>query len=251
MSIGLIINADDFGITSGVSRGICDLMEEGAISETSVMALGRDVERSLRERGRGAIGGRAGVHLQITGGSPLTGGRSITDPTTGELFPHPLPGPIDPIDVYVEWRAQIDRVGELLGCSPSHLDSHHGYHRKPEFAEIYGALAQEYGLPVRAGAPLEPIAGIRSPDRTLREWTTKGLEAEQLAQMVESLRLRSGQVAEVVTHPGYSDGVLRDISTLADMREHELSELRRLGPLRETQGWRLTTFRDLTGGSSG
>jgi chitin disaccharide deacetylase len=242
----LIVNADDFGLTLEVSRGISELIAAGAVSSTSVMATAEDVERAIAEHGGGPVASRAGVHLQITGATaPLTRGGSIVDSRTGTFHSHPLPREVDPEDVRREWQAQIERVGELFGRTPSHLDTHHGYHRDPRFAQAYLDLAREYGLPVRAGAPGPAPAGVRTPDRTIRGWTTKGLPLEALLATVDEAGLDENEIAEVVTHPGYADASLRDISSLNDERERELAELRRLPSALEDRAWTLATHADL------
>lgn len=242
----LIVNADDFGLTLEVSHGIAELIAAGAVSSTSVMATGEDVERAIAEHGGGPVASHAGVHLQITGATaPLTRGGSIVDPRTGTFYPRPLPRDVDPEDVQREWRAQIERVGELLGRAPSHLDTHHGYHRDPRFAQVFLDLARDYGLSVRAGAPGPAPAGVRSPDRVIRGWTTKGLPLETLLAMVDEAGLDEDEIAEVVTHPGYADTRLREISSLSDERERELAELRRLPSALEDRAWTLATHADL------
>ena len=72
----LIVNADDFGLTLGVSKGIVDAHKEGIVSSTTLMAngaaFGTAVSISRRTPGLGI-----GVHLNLTTGKPVSPARSI------------------------------------------------------------------------------------------------------------------------------------------------------------------------------
>ncbi len=66
----LIVNADDFGLTEGVSAGIVDAIERGVVTATTAMVAIDASERLARLGPR--IAGRVGLHLQLTGGIPAT-----------------------------------------------------------------------------------------------------------------------------------------------------------------------------------
>lgn len=61
----LIINADDFGLTESVSKGILKGMQEGIITDTTMLTNTRHFDRSIelaKEAGIEAMG----VHLNLT-----------------------------------------------------------------------------------------------------------------------------------------------------------------------------------------
>ena len=72
----LIVNADDFGLTLGVSKGIVDAHREGIVRSTTLMAngaaFGTAVSISRRTPGLGI-----GVHLNLTTGKPVSPARTI------------------------------------------------------------------------------------------------------------------------------------------------------------------------------
>ena len=72
----IIVNADDFALTDGVSRGIARLMEMGAVTSTSVMTCAEGAKGRVR-RHAGTLRGRAGVHLQLTAGKPRLPGALV------------------------------------------------------------------------------------------------------------------------------------------------------------------------------
>ncbi len=68
----LIVNADDFGISEAVNRGIVDAHDRGIVTSTSIMATGPAFEHAValaRERPDLAVG----VHLVLTEQRPLIG----------------------------------------------------------------------------------------------------------------------------------------------------------------------------------
>src|SRR6201996_9739990 len=69
----LIINADDFGLSSIVNRAILSGMEEGLVTSTSMMANMPGFEHGVGlARVHAKLAGRIGVHLNLTEGPPLT-----------------------------------------------------------------------------------------------------------------------------------------------------------------------------------
>ena len=45
----LVINADDFGMSSEFNQAICCLMAQGIVSSTSLMANGRAYDEAIRD----------------------------------------------------------------------------------------------------------------------------------------------------------------------------------------------------------
>src|SRR5262249_31588970 len=72
----LIVNADDFGLTPGLSRAILDGGARGIVSSTSAVANGKallDTAPTLRDSGLGV-----GAHLALVGHQgPVLGAREI------------------------------------------------------------------------------------------------------------------------------------------------------------------------------
>lgn len=61
----LIINADDFGMSSEFNQAICSLMSQGIVSSTSLMANGRAYEEAIQEIRKLDLK-NIGVHLALT-----------------------------------------------------------------------------------------------------------------------------------------------------------------------------------------
>ena len=61
----LIINADDFGMSSEFNQAICCLMNQGIVTSTSIMANGRAYEEAILDVKKYKLD-NIGVHLTLT-----------------------------------------------------------------------------------------------------------------------------------------------------------------------------------------
>lgn len=156
----LIINADDFGFSEGVTRGILEAHAAGSVTSTSIMANGADWENAVRLARRTRTLG-VGVHLNLVQGRPLLRVPSLTDSATGEfhglgaLARRALAGRIDAGELEAETLAQIERV-RGAGITVTHLDSHRHAHVMPGIFPVVARVAREAGI--RAiRVPREPL----------------------------------------------------------------------------------------------
>lgn len=254
----IVINADDYGLSDGICQAIIELLSEGAISNTTVMMASAGSVERLERYGASNISGFAGVHLQLTNGTPLSSAFSAKQSGARFLSRAEMAG-ADPDAVYLEWKAQVDCFVDIVGVLPTHLDSHQGFHRQPRFTPVYLALAKEYGLAVRGGEPPLPRLmadlGVRGTTQFVRGWSGRGKSAAALQTTLLELRARSSltDVIEVTTHPGYPSDELGKVSSLNALREVELLALRELAAESwlADNGLHLVSFPDLsTGGGS-
>jgi len=130
----LIVNADDFGLASSVSRGIIEAHQAGSVTSTTLMVNAPGTEEAVDLAGDNPDLG-IGLHFNLTEGHPLTSASSLIDSNgdfllRGALLRQSLLGRVDPIDVARELDAQLDRFSDL-GLTPSHLDSHQHVHMAP------------------------------------------------------------------------------------------------------------------------
>ena len=252
----VIINSDDFGLSDGICKSILELFESNAISNTSLMVAAPNAIKTISKWDGKKLLGRAGVHLQLTAGKPLTPRNQIPslydldsnkfkDPRKGVL-PHSL-------EVEIEWRTQIEIACELLGGLPTHIDSHHGVHRIPEFSEIYRKLAKEYEIPMRGAVsgPFRDIIETNSLSATVaivREWTGRMLNLDNLIHQVEMVKKNNPneKVIEVISHPGYSDEYLESISSFSIVRENDHAVLLDLAKINwwNKNGYKLISYKD-------
>jgi hypothetical protein len=225
----LIVNADDFNLTEGVTRGIIHGHRNGIITSTTVMVNLPGLERS-RDLARQTNALGLGLHVNLTLGVPvLPAGAvpSLVDDTGHFVRDRTRAGESGaPPEIRAEVAAQARRFEEVFGQRPTHLDTHYHMHRLPRiFAEVLG-VARDLGVPVRALSP-EMAAEIRgrglyAVDRTVGDvaptayWTPDSLR--EVISRVED------EVTELMCHPGYADAAL-SVSSYSTQREGELRAL--------------------------
>ncbi|MFH9611367.1 ChbG/HpnK family deacetylase [Streptomyces sp. NPDC017448] len=186
----LVVNADDYGLSEGISRGILRAHDAGVVTSVSVLAVGPAVARSvawLRERP--ALG--VGAHLAVVGEDPpllsarevptLVGRSGSFRPGWRAFMRAAVAGRVDMADVEREFRAQLDRLVDGFGLALSHLDTHQHLHLYPPVARIVARLAAERGI----GAVRVPRSAAPGPRGwVIRHWSralTSRLEVAQLA----------------------------------------------------------------------
>lgn len=224
----LIINADDFGMTAGVTAGISKAMTEGVVSTTSVMAC---VQGSLERASAyvSTLRGRMGVHLQLTDGWPSSADIPSLITESG-CFPRNclyLKG-VEPQEVRREWHEQMKRVLDY-GIVPSHIDTHHHVHRFPVIFGVYCEIAAIYNLAARTltreyTAVLRQF-GIRCADYCEIGWYNEPTPEQFLRRVQAGLSNCPCGVLELMCHPGYCDSDLPERSSYTDARQLELEAL--------------------------
>ena len=243
----LIVNADDFGLTRGVSEGILAAHRNGIVTSTTVL-VNRPVAPSLLER-LIASGIGVGLHLNLTLGAPITRAPSLTG-SDGRFIrdARQAAARARPDDVEREIEAQIQAFQRLLGRAPTHLDTHHHAGLLPPVGAIVLGLARRRGLAVRsqneAARAAARTAGLRTPDHFFGE---SGPDAHwTVARTLGRLRRLPTGCSEFMTHPGYFDDELA-YSRYGRQRETELigvgSPVARAAV--EALGIRLADFRSL------
>ncbi|MBI5014005.1 MAG: ChbG/HpnK family deacetylase [Deltaproteobacteria bacterium] len=274
----LVVNADDYGYFSCVSRGILEAARAGRV--TAVGALANSPRFAERARALGELPDvDAGVHLTLTFGEPLTGRMAAALRPWSGRFPRNkaeaawavLRGRIPSEAVEEEWAAQVRRCLEA-GLTVRFLNSHEHVHVLPPLARALRRLAATFGIPhVRAPAPEWGEGGgapalLRNLAFQAAQWlaprTVGGSFAPlPLLGVAESGRLTLGSLDrrlaalepdrtyELMCHPGHFDPAeIRDPRLLSYHRwEAELSLLTgaAFGELCARRGVRLARYRDL------
>lgn len=249
----LIINGDDFGLSEGISSGIVHCMKNGCVTSTTIMPCAEGALERL-ENWKTRIPGSTGVHLQLTSGKPFSPPDSIPSLVFGDCFPKDVSdlAQLNVDEVEREWRAQIEAVIEV-DQKITHLDSHHGHHRHNRLINTYTGLARKYGLAARGGnqSICRQIAdaGVPTADLCESRWLRGDLTIERFLKLVaeDFELLHDAGTVEIVTHPGFVDSNLAEITRYSHQRGRELEILCSddlLNGLRK-QGIELITYKDL------
>jgi chitin disaccharide deacetylase len=197
----LIVNADDFGASSGTNEGIVECHRRGVLTSTSMMVTGTAVEQAAalsRENPRLAVG----LHWDVIGEDERE--FDLTDAAAVER----------------ELREQLERFHELLGRGPTHIDSHRHMHLHDEVRELFARLVAPLGIPLRGDGRVRFIGDFYAQ----WEWGVTELEHVSVAALEAILReqVRAGW-SELSCHPGYVTQEYRPM--YRSEREEELRTL--------------------------
>ena len=222
MSRRLIVNADDWGLTRGVSEGILAAHRHGIVTSTTVLTtatLDTELVARLRDSGLGV-----GLHVNLTLGTPLTRGKSLTD-GHGRFVrdARQAAARTTAADVRAEVDAQVAKFVKTFRRAPTHLDSHHHVGLHPPVREVLLEAARRLGVPVRSQdvAPRMRArsAGLRTPDHFFGESGPGAYWSP--ATTLANLRALPDGVSEFMTHPGWFDADLA-YSRYGRQRETEM-----------------------------
>jgi predicted glycoside hydrolase/deacetylase ChbG (UPF0249 family) len=169
----LVIHADDFGETVGITNGIRRAIEAGVLTSTSIMANMPATPDAL-QRAR-ALAGYAsfGVHLNLCEGRPLTGGRSLVG-ADGEFHPkrmlirRALSGKLSMRELESEISAQISLVRDA-GVAISHADGHKHLHQLPVISTAVANVLPRFGIGRVRIMRLQSLAALGKGSTFLRE----------------------------------------------------------------------------------
>ena len=271
----LIVNADDYGLTPAVSRGILRAHRDGIVTSTSVLAIAPGFRPSAPAL-RDTPGIGVGAHLAAVGEDPpLLSAREV--PTLvdekgrlatswRQFVPRMAAGRIDVEDLRREFAAQITCAQEA-GLTLGHVDTHQHLHLWPKVGAVVMDVAEAAGITAlrivrstsrgptgmtvrRLAARLERTArarGFRFPASGAGLDEAGTLDASRLVPTLERLARTRGPSAELATHPGEADDPERDRYRWGYIWDSELDALvhpevrRRVSSL----GFRLGTYDDL------
>jgi chitin disaccharide deacetylase len=195
----LIVNADDYAFTPGVSRGIRELLAARRISATSVMAASEfwpEEAPALR-----AVAGDAdiGIHITLTDQTPLGAMPSFASagrfPALPSLMKAAIARRLPLVEIETEIERQLARFIEHYGAPPSHIDGHHHVHQMPGIRDI--VIRQAARLKARyVRCCAEPLTRIRRRG-------VAPLKTVIIGSFGDALRRRA-RAANVATNSGFS-----------------------------------------------
>ena len=257
------MNADDFGLTSGVNRAIVELHQAGVLTSTTLMARAAATDEAIAlARANPSLG--VGCHIVLVDGEPVLPPREIptlVDSRTG-CFPPKLStfllrlftGRIRSSEIEAEAAAQIALL-QRNALRLTHIDSHKHAHMFPAVLRPVLRAAANAGIHAVRN-PFEPEWAIRATPRASLLRTGEVLMLRHLGPFFrkliaqENASTTDGTIAvvgtgtldadavrsmltqlppgtwELVTHPGYNDADLDKVRTrLRTSREIERKAL--------------------------
>src|SRR5437764_9523003 len=227
----LIVNADDFGQSAGINRGVAEAHENGVVTSASLMVCWPDAPAAVASAKRWK-GFSIGLHIDL-------GEWTYRD---GTWRPYYERVPIrDAGAVAAEIDAQLNAFRALVGRDPTHLDSHQHAHLREPVRQLLLERTDRLGVPIR---------DVRGD--VLYRGTFYGLQREGKPQpdaiscegFLQGASIPGGTTVEVSCHPA-SEVDFESMYALERLNElHVLCDPRLRAALSEV-GLELASFHDL------
>jgi len=256
----IILCADDYALTEGISRAIGELAAAKRLSATSVLVTSAhwpaSAPRLCAHRGHLSVG----LHLNLTFGAPLGPMPRLAPdgvfPGRNGLIARALFGLIDRQELEAEIGRQLDRFEYAMRAPPDHIDGHQHVHA------VSGVRAALLGTVQKRYPRYPPL--IRDPSDRPGTIRARGVAVPK-ALMVAALALGFGRKARrlglpvndtfagfstfdmrmafseelgkalsqpgrrhiVMCHPGHPDANLAALDTVVERRRMEYEALMR------------------------
>jgi len=261
----LIVNADDFGFTSGVNRAIVEAHSHGVVTSATLMANGPAFEEAA-QLAKTIPTLSIGCHVLLIDGRPVLGAEQLPSLTSAAHFrdgvmtfaARAIAGRLDADEISAEATAQIQKI-QSAGIAVSHIDTHKHTHLFPKILRPLLRAAAACGIRALRN-PFGPRRPLRSSELLARpglwgryvELRVLGRFAGRFREAVDrdGFTTPDGTLGIVVTgaldetlfhaiarnipqgtwefvcHPGYNDADLQGAETrLRESRETELRVL--------------------------
>ncbi|MFZ1008543.1 MAG: ChbG/HpnK family deacetylase [Candidatus Sulfotelmatobacter sp.] len=214
----LIVNADDFGFTSGVNRAIVEAHTHGVVTSSTLMANGPAFEEAVR-LAKTVPNLSVGCHVVLIDGQPLLDTKRLATLTASQdggnqfrdslkiFAARALTGRLDSDEIEAESTAQIHKL-QSAGISVSHVDTHKHAHLFPSVLRPLLRAARACGVHAVRN-PFGPHRPLRSGELLVRPnlWT-------RYAE-VRVLRTLAGKFRRTAKEEGFAtpDGTLGVVVT--------------------------------------
>jgi predicted glycoside hydrolase/deacetylase ChbG (UPF0249 family) len=251
----IILCADDFALSEGVSRGIVELLQRGRLSAVSCMTASPLWPDHAHRLGRLAAAADIGLHLTLTDLRPLTRSLRLAPsrrlPPLGRLLRSALSRRLDPEEIRREVRAQLDAFMTVRGTPPDFVDGHKHVHLLPQVrgavvevvADVCGRgrtylrdgwepptaiVARGVAIPKALAIALLAFgfgtrarrAGIPTND-SFRGVADFRPDSEAARHRFRRFLRGGGRIPLIMCHPGHVDARLREVDPVTELRQME------------------------------
>lgn len=252
----LIVCADDYGLSPGVSLGIRELAERGRITATGAMTCmpaWRDEAGSLAALAdRLGTGFEVGLHLTLTDQQPL-GEMSVLAPQgklpgIGSLLKASLARMLPLAEIAEEAERQLNAFQKHFGRMPDFIDGHQHVHLLPGIRQVVLGLFHRRLDPsqcwlrdcseclptvLRRGSAIKAtVISVLLAHDFAKAAAARGIAVNRgftgfydtdvgLRDRMPALLRHTGDKALLMVHPGHVDAYLEAVDTLTTPRQSE------------------------------
>lgn len=182
----LIVNADDFGYSFGVNKGIIEAHTKGIVTATSVMvdAIAASEASELAKFPDLSVG----LHFVVN----------------------------DLADVWAELERQVEKFVSIVGTRPDHIDTHKKHTTDNGIKDVLLEYSKNNKVPVRDlgfAKFIDDFFGFNSDGDV------------SVAQLKKAIDQATGEYNELMCHVGYADEYLCEHSSYSEPRPEELKSI--------------------------
>lgn len=189
---GLIVNADDYGRSSGINRGVVKAHERGIVTSASLMVRWpAAVEAAEYCRNRPDFS--LGLHVDLAEWVYVDGAWA----PRYEVVPAD-----DASAIAKEVARQHATFRRLTGRDPTHLDSHQHVHRSDAVGAVLREHARNLDIPLREHTPQVRYCGVFYGQTATGAPLPDHLSVKALVRVLQTL---APGVTELGCHPGEGD----------------------------------------------
>jgi predicted glycoside hydrolase/deacetylase ChbG (UPF0249 family) len=205
----VIVNADDFGMSDGINRGVIEAHKRGIVTSASLMVKQpKAVEAARLARAEPKLG--LGLHIDLIEWEPIDGEwQQIYARVDVE----------DPRQIAAEIAEQLDIFQQLVGRKPDHIDSHQHVHMDGAARDEALRVARALDVPLRGLDRRIAFCGEYYGQQGKSDPYPEGVTLSNLLRLTEAM---TDGWTELMCHPGYA---LDLRSVYAREREMELAVL--------------------------
>ncbi len=192
----LIVNADDFGLSAGVNRGIIEAHEHGIVTSASLMVRWpAATEAAAYSRNHPDLS--LGLHVDLC--------EWAYRKETWSWVPLYQVVPMDDITAVAdEVSRQLATFRALMGKDPTHLDSHQHVHLQEPVRSVLGEIAHTLAVPLRQCSPKIHYCG-EFYGQAAEGWPFP--DAIGVDGLINILAKLPPGITELCCHPGYPPGL--------------------------------------------
>jgi chitin disaccharide deacetylase len=255
----LMLIADDFALTDGVSRGIVRLLEHRRLSGTGAMTNRPHWKKWAYALCDLSSSQQTGLHLNLTTGAPLTRMQTFAPsgsfPSLSTVLKKAIWNQIPTYEIRLEIDAQLTEFEESMHRPPHFIDGHQHVHGLNGIAQVLlAAIADRYSSDERPWIrnPGDKVRSIVKRRLQFRKafavsWLVRGLAmhckraglntnnsfagfssfdpARNFSIDFSSYLLAASEWHVVMCHPGEIDSELSRIDQVIETRQQELDFL--------------------------
>lgn len=187
----LIVNADDFGQSTGINRGIVEAHERGVVTSASLMVRWPAAAEAAKY---------ARSHTSLSLGLHFDFGEWRCRGGCWSMLYEVVPEKDVKAVKDEAWR-QLAEFRRLMGAEPTHLDSHQHIHRQRALRSIFLDVARELSVPLRSCARrIRYHGGFYGQDET----GTSRPECIRVKALIRTIEQLPPGFTELGCHPGYA-----------------------------------------------